>query len=289
MKGTPFEGKRLNNPDQVSVAYVTLHGIPHHMLRETDRFLSPYRVKRNIRNRKITDKLNQKVKPFGLELDFDRDVLPISQFSAGGAVAERHILYALASTLTDNDLYRQFLLGQFKSQLIDSIYVDADDELPHITQFISAASMLGAIPAYAYLGDVGLSVTGDKKAQAFEDSYLDELLEYLRDLGFKAITYMPARNSAAQLVRIKELCETYGFFQISGEDINSPLQKFVCEKIESPEFRHLIDSAWALIGHEIASSSGLEHGMFSKETINALPNLGERISYYADMARTRRY
>ena len=33
-KGTPLEGRRLNNPDQISVAYVTLHGIPHTMVDE---------------------------------------------------------------------------------------------------------------------------------------------------------------------------------------------------------------------------------------------------------------
>jgi len=283
--GAPFEGKRLNNPDQLSVAYVTLHGIPHHMLEETDRFLKPYREKRNDRNRKMTDKLNQKINPYGLELDFDRDILPLSQYPAGGVVTERHILYALAAALTDKEFSRQFLLGLFKSQLIESIYIDADEELPHITEFIALAGKLGAIPAYAYLGDVGVSVTGDKRAQAFEDSYLDSVLEYMRDAGMRAVTYMPARNSAGQLARIKALCEEYGFFQISGEDINSPLQKFVCEKIETPGFRHLIDSAWALIGHERASGQGLDRGMFSEATAIAIPDLNARIKYFADMAR----
>jgi len=29
MAGTPFEGKCINNPDQASVAYLAMHGIPH--------------------------------------------------------------------------------------------------------------------------------------------------------------------------------------------------------------------------------------------------------------------
>ena len=36
VKGTPLEGRRLNNPDQISVAYVTLHGIPHTMVDECE-------------------------------------------------------------------------------------------------------------------------------------------------------------------------------------------------------------------------------------------------------------
>ena len=284
-KGTPFEGRRLNNPDQLSIAYVTLHGIPHKKLEEADFFMKPYREKRIIRNRLMLDRLNRSLTPFGLELDFDADILPLSHFSSGGVVTERHILYALASELTGDELSRQFLLGLFKSHLIESIYVDADDELPHITEFVTAAERLGAIPAYAYLGDVGLSVTGDKKARAFEDSYLGELLMYLKEIGMKAVTYMPARNTETQLARIKALCEAYGFFQISGEDINSPMQKFICEKIETPGFMHLIDSAWALIGHELATDNGISRGMFSKSTEKTTPNLDERVKYFAGLAR----
>jgi len=283
--GTPFEGKRLNNPDQVSVAYMAMHGIPHHKLGEAEEFLAPYREKRNARNRKIADNLNARLKPYDMALDFDRDVLPQSQFAAGGSVTERHILYSLASALTENELQREFLLGQFKSSLIESVYVDADEELPHISEFVALAGKLGAIPAYAYLGDVGRSVTGDKKKQTFEDPFLDVLIDYLKAIGIQAVTYMPARNSDGQLERIKALCGSHGLFQISGEDINSPLQSFVCEKIETPGFRHLIDSAWALIGHELASESGRPGGMFSAYATADMPELEDRIRFFADYAR----
>jgi hypothetical protein len=220
-------------------------------------------------------------------------------------VTERHILYALAAKFTIDDLPRHFLLGVFKSCLVESFYMDADDELPHITDFISLAERLGAVPAYAYLGDVGVSVTGDKKPQKFEDSCLDELLSYLSDTGIRAVTYMPARNTEKQLARIKALCESHGFLQISGEDINMPLQSFVCEKIETPEFKHLINSAWALIGHELAATKWSKsrtaphavsphteipsgeppEGLFSAEIIKRLPKLNDRIDYFVSIAK----
>ena len=287
MKDTPFDGKRVNNPDQKSVVYLAMHGIPHQMLGEAERFLAPYREKRNVRNWKMVDRLNANIKAYGLELDFNNDVLPLSQYSSGGSVTERHILYALSAKITEQEMPRNFLLGVFKSQLVESFYVDADEELPHITEFISLAEKIGAVPAYAYLGDVGVSVTGDKKTQKFEDAYLDELIKYMVDIGMRAVTYMPARNTDKQLSRIKELCEANGLFQISGEDINSPLQKFICDKIETPEFRHLIDSAWALIGHETASAQGLSEGMFSAETIARLPDLESRIEHFADFAKEK--
>ncbi|MDR2571455.1 MAG: PHP domain-containing protein [Oscillospiraceae bacterium] len=285
MKDTPFEDRFINNPDQASVAYLAMHGIPRQMLGEAERFLAPYREKRNIRNWKMVEKLNKYLKPYGIDLDFNSDVLPLSQYASGGSVTERHILYALAAKLTEDEMPRNFLLGVFKSQLIENFYIDADEELPHITEFISLAKQLGAVPAYAYLGDVGICVTGDKKTQKFEDAYLDELIDYLVKIEMRAVTYMPARNTDEQLMRIKSLCESKGLFQISGEDINSPLQRFICEKIETPEFEHLIDSAWALIGHELSSSDDLKNGMFSPETEARLPNINDRVKHFADFAK----
>jgi len=285
VQGTPLEGKRINNPDQRSVAYLTMHGIPHQMLEEAESFLAPYRAKRNDRNILMLNKLNDYLASYDIRLGFGRDVLPLSEHVSGGSVTERHLLYALSSAIAENDLHRYFLLGLFKAQLVSSFYIDAKDELPHISDFMCLAEKLGAVPAYPYLGDIGVSVTGDKKAQAFEDSFLDELMEFLAKIGMRAITYMPARNTMEQLKRVMSLCESYGFFQISGEDINSPFQKFICEKIETPEFQHLIESAWALIGHEIAAGQGLSKGMFSEKSMSNIPDINDRVKHYAELAR----
>ena len=112
------------------------------------------------------------------------------------------------------------------------------------------ANEIDAISAYAYLGDVGVSVTGDKKAQKFEDDYLPELFDVIKELGFKAVTYMPSRNTKEQLMTLKKYCADNRLMEISGEDINSPRQKFICEALKLPEFANLIDSTWELIRHE---------------------------------------
>jgi hypothetical protein len=98
---------------------------------------------------------------------------------------------------------------------------------------------------------------------------------------------MPARNTDKQLERIINLCEKNDLFQICGEDINSPLQNFICEKVEKPEFRHLIDSAWALIGHELMCEEDIQNGMFTAGTIAKIPDLNERIKYFANYAKQK--
>ena len=174
------------------------------------------------------------------------------------------------------------MLGVLKSDLVGKIYIDATDECPKVRDIIAFSKEIGAISAYAYLGDVGQSVTGDKKAQKFEDDYLDQLFEVISDLGFDAVTYMPSRNTPEQLARVMELCDRYNLFQISGEDINSPRQSFICEKMQQPQFKHLIDSTYALIGHEKMATKNLADGMFSAETKAKYPDIQQRIQVYKE-------
>ena len=159
-------------------------------------------------------------------------------------------------------------------------YIPATDECPDVRDLLALAEEVGAISAYAYLGDVGDSVTGDKRAQRFEDGYLDELVPMLKNLGYRAITYMPSRNTPAQLVRIRALCDKYGLLQISGEDINSSRQKFICTAMQSPEFANLVDAAWALIAHE-----RVEKGLFAPESAAAQPALSARVAELARIGR----
>ncbi|MFA6947607.1 MAG: PHP domain-containing protein [Eubacteriales bacterium] len=282
MSNTRLNGRRINNPDQNSVAYVAMHGIPHQNIDNVNDWLAPYRAHRNERNDKMCLRITELVRPFGLELDFERDVMPISNFAVGGSVTERHILFALAKKITarfpnpadvveylrgemglpisakqekmlleaDPKFYEYDILGLLKGNMVEKFYIPATDECPDVRDFIDMVRTYGGISAYAYLGDVGESVTGDKKAQKFEDDYINELFEVIREVGFDAVTYMPTRNSAAQLDLIMRLCEKNGFFQISGEDINSPRQSFVCPAYENPKFDHLVTAAHTLIEYE---------------------------------------
>ena len=288
MSMTALNGKRINNPDQKSIAYVAMHGIPHQNIEKVDAFFAPYREKRNVRNRKMCENITELVKPYGLSLDFDTDVLPLSNYAQGGSVTERHILYALAKKITaiyktpaevvnflvnemklalsqkvidqiangdkTPEYYEYDILGALKSNMVEKFYIDATEECPKVADFVKMVHENGGIAAYAYLGDVGNSVTGDKKAQKFEDDYLDELVAVIKEYGFDAITYMPTRNTAEQLDRLTKLCEEHGFFQISGEDINSPRQSFRCKALDNPAFGHLIDATYTLIGYETMAS-----------------------------------
>ena len=94
---------------------------------------------------------------------------------------------------------------------------------------------------------------------------------------------MPSRNDIDQLRAVRSRCEKYGLFQISGEDINTPRQTFICFAQRDEEFSNLYDAAWALIGHEKAATENIEKAMFSEKTLAAMPKLEDRISYYKEI------
>ena len=308
---------KINHPDQADCIYMAAHGIPAQSIKPLNDYLAFYRKKRYERDAKMCDLITDKYGKFGITLDFEKDVYPLSCAAEGGSITERHLLFALAEKLagrfgrtekllnflTDDlklnvsDKIKGYLLDETNSHFLYDLlgvlkadtkffYIDADEEMPDAFEFVKLVKSYGAIPAYAYLGDVGDSITGDKKAQKFEDDFLPELMEEIKKTGFLAVAYMPTRNTPAQLARVMDFCREYGFFQISGEDINSPRQKFACAALANPEYSHLIKSTWALIGHEaISSEKGLEYGMFSEKSAKETPNLDERILKFAEIGK----
>jgi len=317
VKFSPGQWGRMNHPDQMDCAYVAAHGIPSQSIKAFEEFLKPYRTIRYKRNEAMVEKINKHMIDFDIHLDFNKDIYMNSEAECNGTITERHIMYALAKKLeekfertsalskflinkmgyklsskqmdylldSDNKYFLFDLLGILKTNT-KFFYIDADQEMPKVEEFIEVTKRLGGIPAYAYLGDVSNSVTGDKAAQTFEDKYLDRLIPELKRLGFEAIAYMPTRNTLEQLNRLKNLCTQYQLIQISGEDINSPRQSFKCAALENQEFSHLIRSTWALIGHERSMEKDMNQGLLSKEIILEYPDINKRLAFFERIGKS---
>ncbi len=315
--GTALEGRTINSPDSPGLLYVMLHGIPPRGLPLVSRFLAPVQAARERRNRRMVERLNGVLSACAIQpLDFQNDVYAISEAADGGTITERHILFAasskivaaagrgpklvvfladrlgirvsgrLAEYLEDagNPFLLYDLLGVLKSTLIEKIYIQPDDgECGPVREAVRLAEASGAIPCYGYLGDVTDSPTGDKKAQTFEDSYIEELFSEVKRLGFRAIAYMPPRNTPEQLARVQALCSRHGLMEISGVDINSPRQSFNCPEILQPQFSHLVTATWALIAHENLADADPRLGLFRPDNPLAGLPLTERIARYAEV------
>ncbi len=317
-----FADRKLNNPDSVGVAYITVQGIPAGKRGEAEEFLRPIRERRLERTRRMAAAANQILADLGAPtFDFERDVVGISQYASGGTVTERHLLFAMSEALisgfgrgqalldglasmglklndklheTLGDETNRFLaydlLGILKAEYLDRFYIQPDylergGELPDARTVVQFAHSLGAIPCYAYLGDVTASPTGDKKAEKFEDEFLDELVETLKDIGFPAITYMPPRNTPEQLARISELATEHGLIEVSGVDINQPRQVFSCPELGEDRFAHLNTSTWAMVAHETLSEHNPSLGLLSTDNPLAGLSLVDRTERYGAAGR----
>jgi len=312
---SPFAARKLNNPDSEGFAYMTVQGIPKPALPAAAEFLKPVREQRLKRTQAMTVSANVMLKEAGLaEIDFQRDIIEKSKYSEGGEITERHLLAAAAekiilkygkgqellralgaklnidvpakqgALLTDqnNPHYLFDLLGVLKQDFLQRIFIQPDErECIPAQRVISFAESIGAIPAYAYLGDVAESPTGDKRAEKFEDDFIEELFAELSRLGYRAVTYMPPRNTAEQLGNLRRLSGEWGFMEISGVDINNSRQSFNCPEVLRDEFRHLLDTTWALIAHERLATIDKRFGLYSKENPLASMNLAQRLAAYA--------
>jgi hypothetical protein len=310
--------RKLNNPDSTGIIYMTIQGVPAQAGAEVEAFLAPVRHARYERTKRMVERANALLGDIGLpSIDFEKDLVAASKFAEGGTITERHLLAAVSRsiltavrpgpTLTAwlegtlglrlSDSQRRMLsdpanphltydlLGALKAGFLDRIFIQPEEECVDVSDAVEFAMRIGAIPAYAYLGDVAESPTGDKKAEKFEDDILDELMPALKEIGFPAITYMPPRNTLAQLERLQRLCERYGFMEISGVDINQPRQSFNCPELRLPAFRHLDDATWAMVAHEAFSAIDRRFGIFSNENpLSRLP-IRQRITMFAQAGR----
>ena len=315
---TPLADRKINNPDSPGIVYMCVHGVPHQKIEEVSRFLKPVNKVRNLRNKAQVEALQALVGQYGFDLDFERDVVPLSHSDEGGSITERHILYAMAkqciamfgkgekllrflqkdlkialsqnvqSMLLDrnNPHYAYDLLGVFKSNFLPRFFIQsAKAECPDVRDVVAFGNSIGAIPAYAYLGDVAQSVTGDKKAEQFEDDFLVELMDLLVDIGYPAITYMPPRNTLEQMHRLQGLAKERNLMEISGVDINSSRQSMNCPELLQPSCRHLVDAAWALVAHEKLATMDAKLGLFHPQNPYAQKSLDERLRLYSSLGR----
>ncbi|WP_320129487.1 PHP domain-containing protein [uncultured Sphaerochaeta sp.] len=315
---TPLGDRKINNPDSKGIAYMCVHGVPRQKIGKVEEFLKPVHIERNKRNKAQVEALQALVGTYGYDLDFERTVVPLSHSAEGGSITERHILYAMALQTIDmfgkgeklvrflekdlkvplsptisgflldeyNPHYAYDLLGVLKGNFLPRFFIQpAVSECIDVRKVVGFGKSIGAIPAYAYLGDVAQSVTGDKKSEYFEDGYLDELFDLLSDIGFPAVTYMPPRNTVEQMQRLQTLAKNRGMMEISGVDINSSRQSFNCPELLGPCCHHLVDSAWALVAHEKLSTCDENLGLFSKKNPLATLSLEQRIERYAKLGR----
>ena len=202
-----------------------------------------------------------------------------------------YYLYDLTEFLAD-ELTGEVALSPNKSECVS------------VEDAVSFANEVGGIPCYMYRGAAESPDTADAEGdsaqgsgdaaapgpQRFEQSHMEQLVPALRGIGFRALSYSPRRNGHAELERLQQLCAEHGLMELSSIRVQSNRTPFVAEELEQDAYRHLTDSAWALIAHEKLSACNPRLGLFAAgnpyydlalpERIRKYSELGQRIDRY---------
>lgn len=307
------EGRQLSVFYEKDAGLVTLHGIPKSEIAPLDKELAKVRNARLARGRRMVERFNRRLKDYGISLNFDKDVKPLSLASEGGTLTERHILYAFAQKLVDKfgdaDRIKKFITSDLGINIeeeylnavsdIESPYYAHDlvsclrnearffyvraDEIPDVKDVVAMAKRHGALIAYTYVGSAHRHYAeGEEKVITLEDGYLSEFIAYLGELGFDAVEYFPDDVPPQRAEYIAREAAANGMFVLPHCDVSSPRRRFApAEKTQGP----LTVNMWAVAGHERCAEINRDDGLNSQKSVAKNPDLGLRLGLYAEIAK----
>ncbi len=310
---------KLNNFYENNLAFVSIRGIPYPSIKKLNKKLGGVRAARLARDREMTERLNARIKKFGMSVDFEKDVLKNSCYKDGGTVTERHILYAFAKQIvqkyptaeeiktflkegvnvnTDSrfDLYLSDVKSSyFAYDLVDCIkneirffYVPASDAI-ELAEAVSLAKEFGGLVTYSYLGNSVRNIDGEEKVFPMEDGNAEEIISFLASSGVDGIECVMPNMTDERLEIIDGLAEKYGMFVLPCCDINSPRQKFDATAFGFTENedrkKKYIRNLWAVAGHAKSCECSLGDGLNGEKSVQNNPSLEDRLTLYAEIGK----
>lgn len=280
-----FADREINSPGEPGVAYFMAAGFGRLPERGSaaERTLLSLRRGAEERNRAMLRRLLPHLG--GLEVDYDRDVLPLTP---SGNATERHLLAALdaaarrkfpepqrlaeywagilgvtaaeaAKLLGDAAELRNAARKKLMKQGGPGYERPNERTFPPVESVAEFARACGALPCVAWLD--GCSA-GEENAEA--------LLDYFLGLGCRAISIIPERNwniknaeekrrKVAKLAELIRAAEARALPLLVGTEMNNYGQPF-CDDLETPELRPYAEAfragALTLYGHTLLERAG---------------------------------
>jgi hypothetical protein len=236
-----FSTRVINSPGEPGIAYHMGVGFP----RATQHpLLAQMRRTSESRNRELVRRVNEFLKPVGL--DYDKDVLPLTP---NGNATERHICEAY-SKKGDAAFWKSKIgdcpgdAGKFQALIRSKLmkkggpgYVQAGkDSFPLMADMNRFALDCGAIPTITWLDGTS------EGEQAIE-----ELFQVATSTGAAAVNIIPDRNytpgvksqTLQNLYDVVALAEKHDFPVVVGTEMNAPGNKFV-DDFSTAELKPLV-------------------------------------------------
>jgi hypothetical protein len=236
-----FSTRVVNSPGEPGIAYHMGVGFPREIKHP---LLSQMRGTSEARNRELVRRVNDFLKPVGL--DYDKDVMSLTP---NGNATERHICEAY-SKKGDATFWKSKLgdypddAGKFQALIRSKTmkkggpgYVQPDkDSFPLMADMNRFVQEVGAIPTLTWLDGTS---EGEKA--------IEELIQVAMSSGAAAINISPDRNytpgvkdqKLQNLYDVVALAEKHHFPIIVGTEMNAPGNKFV-DDFSAAELKPLV-------------------------------------------------
>ena len=236
-----FATRVINSPGEPGIAYHMGVGFPREVKHP---LLSQMRRTAETRNRELVRRVNDFLKPVGL--DYDGDVLPLTP---NGNATERHICEAY-SKKGDAAFWKQKIgdcpadAGKFQALIRSKTMKKGgpgymppgNDSFPLMADMNRFVQEVGAIPTLTWLDGTS---EGERA--------IEELFQVAMSSGAAAINVIPDRNHTPgvkdqklqNLYDVVALAETHHFPVIVGTEMNAPGNKFV-DDFSAAELKPLV-------------------------------------------------
>lgn len=236
-----FSTRVINSPGEPGIAYHMGVGFPREVKHS---LLSQMRRTAEARNRELVRRVNDFLKPVGL--DYDKDVMPLTP---NGNATERHICEAY-SKKGDAEFWKSKIsdcpadAGKFQALIRSKLmkkggpgYVQpGKDSFPLMADMNRFVQEVGAIPTLTWLDGTS---EGEKA--------IEELIAVAKSSGAAAINIIPDRNFTPG-VKDQKLQNLYDAFALAGKhdfpvivgtEMNAPGNKFV-DDFSTAELKPLV-------------------------------------------------
>jgi hypothetical protein len=284
-----FSTRVINSPGEPGIAYHMGVGFPREVKHP---LLSQMRRTAEARNRELVRRVNEFLKPVGL--DYDKDVLSLTP---NGNATERHICEAY-SKKGDTAFWKQKIgdcpadAGKFQALIRSKTmkkggpgYVQpGKDSFPLMADMNRFVQEVGAIPTMTWLDGTS---EGEKA--------IEELIQVATSSGAAAINVIPDRNytpgvkdqKLQTLYDVVALAEKHHFPVIVGTEMNAPGNKFV-DSFATPELKPLLPvvlkSAHIVYAHSVLQrESGL--GYLSEWAKKTFPTVAAKNDFFEKLGR----
>ena len=291
----------------------SFYGINNKNASAFDSILQEFREICKSKTQALTERLNKKLKKFDIFIDYEKEVLPITESKKGGTVTLKHVYMALSQKIiakygkgkqTADFLRNQMCLDMeecdynllcdandpyYVYDLISTLRTRSkpvDDNISYLSakKVLEIALNQGLICAYQY-DKTPNWIVSEKEREKSVEQFKAEILQ-AKELGFNAVCLCPKSLGLSTVSAFCECAKQNEMLVVFNEKTEYPRNRFDIVSVHDCK-DYVEASAYAILGNAISILMNAEDGMFTSKTLSKCPNFSERLGIFGGIGKRK--